>query len=124
MLSTTNTYGNKSKIDASLQETGVECFRAILNTNIGMNAFLLERDAIKSLSLILDTEMFKTRTEVLFLLAIICSFSEIGFKLVLEALNHYKLVKREDVRFSDLIKTLGDKKIKDMQLKKKKKVIF
>jgi len=118
MLSATNFYGTKTKNDAQLQETGVECFRAILNTDIGMNAFLQkERDAIKTLCLLLDTEHIRTRTEILFLLAIICNFNEVGFKLVLEALNHYKLVKREEQRFNDLIKFFGDKKVKDAQMK-------
>jgi len=80
-----------------------------------MKAFLEEKDAVRNLALILDSDNIKTRIEVLYLLAIVCSWSNAGFELVLDAFNHYKLVKRESTRFADLVKNL--KTVKDQEYK-------
>ena len=76
-----------------------------------MESFLQEREAVRTLALILDSPQISLKIEVLYLLAVICSWSDDGFDLVLDAMNFYKLVKREPQRFYFLVKNL--KEIKD-----------
>lgn len=71
-----------------------------------MDAFLQEKDCMRSMVLVLDTTSVKTRSRILFLFALICHYSNEGLLLTLDAMNHYKLVKREKVRFSDLANSL------------------
>jgi hypothetical protein len=41
-------FGSRTKEENSVQEVCVDCMRAILNTNVGMTAFLQEKDAVRS----------------------------------------------------------------------------
>jgi hypothetical protein len=108
ILATTNMYSTSKSTDHEIQNDCVNCFRAILNTDYGLEMFLEDRDALKHLTLIMDTEHIPTRTQVLFLLAVVCSLenNDEGFMLALDAMNHYKLVKREGLRFQSLVQSL------------------
>jgi hypothetical protein len=55
----------------------------------------------------------KTKTQVFFLLATICVNSEDGFWLSLDAANHFKLMKREKVRFFTIIQSLKTRDYND-----------
>jgi hypothetical protein len=113
----TNLLQNKkSKEDALKQAECIKCFRAILNTSIGIETFLSDRDTVRNLALVLSSDSISVRSQVLFLLAIICSWSDQGYMLVLDALNHYKLVKREKQRFEDIVNTLRETTSIDFRL--------
>jgi len=109
ILASTNLIKTSSKdaVDHAVQNDCVNCLRAILNTDYGLEAFLEEKDALKNLALVMDTEHIPTKSQVLFLMAVVCSLdSDEGFMLAIDAMNHYKLVKRERLRFSDLVQSL------------------
>lgn len=115
-LATTNVLSvQRTSEDVQFQTECVHCFRAILNTKIGMEAFMEERDAVRNLALMLDSPVVATRSQVCFLLAIIASWSNQGFALTLDAINHYKLVKREKTRFQDVVNSLRE--IRDQEYK-------
>lgn len=111
--------------DLDIQEQCILCLKAVVNCELGMNEFLKCSDSIKSLSWILEFSQVPTETKaeqflrirclVMFLLCVICNYSEQGFWIVLDTMNHYKLVKREKVRFEHLataFKTIPDLKHK------------
>lgn len=88
----------------------VLCFRAIINCEIGMKRFLHTPDAVRSLALALyalkveeehKTQIVRIRCQILFLLCVVCHYSEEGFWLVLDAMNHFKLVKRFENDYND-----------------------
>jgi hypothetical protein len=111
ILASTNVLSNqgRDKVDYDTQYLCVSCFRAILNTDFGMQVFLDEQqDALKNLALILDTEHIPTKSMVLELFAIVCTWesNHDSFMLALDAMAHYKLVKREPVRFSHIVQSL------------------
>eukprot|EP01080_Neovahlkampfia_damariscottae_P011698 gene11698-4932_t len=124
LASTNLLFGSRTKEESQVQEACVDCMKAILNTDVGMSAFLEEKDAVRSLALVLDSQSHKTKTEVLFLLAIVCSYDEQGFRLVLDALNHYRLVKREEYRFQHLVKSLADNSSKEQDLELKAHILM
>lgn len=71
-----------------------------------MRAFL---DSEKSKSMIarcISSENIKTKTQIFFLLSTVCVFSEDGFFLTLDAINQYKAMKREAVRFTSIVQQL------------------
>ena len=78
-------------------------FTCLLNFNKGIEAFLQQRDAIRTMALVMDGASLKNRSTILLLLALLCHHSgQEAFELILDAMNHYKLVKREKARFQDL----------------------
>eukprot|EP00761_Pharyngomonas_kirbyi_P012971 gb/GECH01012998.1/.p1 GENE.gb/GECH01012998.1/~~gb/GECH01012998.1/.p1 ORF type:complete len:1075 (+),score=379.19 gb/GECH01012998.1/:1-3225(+) len=97
---------NKSEEENQLQSECVYCLRALMNTEPGLKAFMESKDTMRNIALSLDSKNTKTRTQVLLLLAVVCNYSEEGFFLVLDAMNHYKLVKREKTRFQHLMDSL------------------
>jgi hypothetical protein len=60
----------------------------------------------------------------LFLLSIVCSFDEQGLRLVLDSLNHYRLVKREEYRFQHLVQTLAEPSSNEQDLKVKAHILM
>jgi uncharacterized protein (DUF2267 family) len=66
--------------------------------------FINHRDICKSLVMGLGSPLvtMPTRGEILLLLSVICNGSPKGSWLILEAMNHFKLINREQVRFEHL----------------------
>ena len=98
-----------------IQQECVNCFRAILNTDVGVDAFKYEKDTVHSLVLILDAKNIITRTQTLMLLSIICTLDPSYFLLIIDAFHHFKLVKREKYRFERLISSISE--IKDQEFR-------
>jgi hypothetical protein len=97
-----------------LQAECIRAFRTLMNTSIGMNAFLKSRDkSVELIARLLDSENLKTKTQVFFLLATICVNSEDGFWLSLDAVNHFKLMKREKTRFHTIVNALHTRDYND-----------
>ncbi|KAL0479556.1 hypothetical protein AKO1_007761 [Acrasis kona] len=113
-LSATTLLGKKGKDDIFVQQEVISSFKAILNVEGGAEALLKKPDAIRNVSLVLDSEHIPTRGQCILMLAIICSWEDLdGYNVSLDAFNHYKLIKREPARFFDLIRSLTRKDIDD-----------
>ncbi|KAG2392934.1 hypothetical protein C9374_009511 [Naegleria lovaniensis] len=89
--------------DLEKQSLCIEALKALLNTNVGIEEFLAEKDAMKNLVLILDTPNMDAACDILQILTVMASWASHGFSLVVSALSHYRLVKREKARFYDII---------------------
>nr|CAG4716971.1 unnamed protein product [Naegleria fowleri] len=89
--------------DLEKQSLCIEALKALLNTNVGIEEFLAEKDAMKNLVLILDTPNIDAACDILQILTVLASWASHGFSLVVSALSHYRLVKREKARFYDII---------------------
>ncbi|KAL9656216.1 hypothetical protein ABK040_007833 [Willaertia magna] len=88
------------------QSLCIEALKALLNTNIGIEEFLAEKDSMKNLVLILDSPDINTACAILQILSVMSSYGNQGFSLVVSALDHYRLVKREKTRFYDIIRRM------------------
>ena len=115
-LALTNVLGKKrDQEELQKQALCVSSLRALVNTTIGADEFLSETEAVKNLALILDTYNINTASQCLRILAILCGWSLQGFSLVINAFNHYKLVKREKRRFFDIVQRVQE--TKDLEYK-------
>ena len=80
-----------------------------MNVQQGLDSVLCTPYSMRKLSLCIDSDNSSVRNTVLTLLAAVClCFDTDGHKQVLEATTHFKLVKREDVRFQTLVDQLKD----------------
>jgi hypothetical protein len=93
--------------DIYLQNEILNCYRELIDTTIGIESFLKDRENVRNLTLLLDSNDIQSRQLVLKLLSILCTIDE-GQLLVDDAFNHFKLIKREKERFSFLFSTLKD----------------
>jgi len=97
-----------------LQAECIKAFRTLMNTPVGMQAFIKSKDkSCEMIARLLDSENLKTKTQIFFLLSTICVNSEEGFWLSLDAVNAYKLMKREKVRFQSIIQSLKTREYND-----------
>ncbi|EFC44071.1 FH2 domain-containing protein [Naegleria gruberi] len=92
--------------DLEKQSLCIAALKALLNTNVGIEEFLAEKDAMKNLVLILDTPNIEAACDILQILIVMASWASHGFSLVVSALSHYRLVKREKTRFYDIIQRM------------------
>lgn len=99
---------SKNTKDDPLQIYCIEAIYHVINYDIGMIALIEEKDAIRTMVLVLDTSGLKTKSNIMFLLAIISQYSDEGVSLVSEAFSYYKLVKRETFRFHDVVQSLTE----------------
>jgi uncharacterized membrane protein YgcG len=90
-----------------LQAECIKAIRTLMNTSFGMVAFLKADKSVEMMSRLLDSPNLKTKTQIFFLLATVTKYSEDGFWLTLDVMNHFKLMKHERIRFETLVKTLG-----------------
>jgi len=73
-----------------------------------MNAFIKHRKSVEMIAKVMDSENVKTKTQIFFLLATVCVYSEEGFWLTLDIVNHFKILKREKRRFETIVKLLKE----------------
>ncbi|XP_041711160.1 inverted formin-2-like isoform X6 [Coregonus clupeaformis] len=92
--------------DALLQLTCVSCVRAIMNSSSGINFIVENEGYIRKLSQALDTSNTMVKKQVFELLAALSMFSSNGYRLALDALDHYKGVKTQQYRFSVIMNEL------------------
>jgi hypothetical protein len=88
--------------DEEIQLNLIQTFYNLINTEMGMISFLNERDCLRNLILLLDSSNFTIKSRILYLFALISQYSEDGVLLSLDALSHYKLIKRESYRFETI----------------------
>jgi diaphanous 1 len=113
LATTTLLQGRKGKDETSIQQEVITSFKAILNVDGGAEVLLKKPDAIRNVALVLDSDHIPTRGQCIMLLAIICSWEDLGYQLAIDAFNHYRLIRREVARFHDLVKSLERKDIDD-----------
>ncbi|XP_067895137.1 inverted formin-2-like isoform X2 [Heterodontus francisci] len=92
--------------DALLQLTCVNCVRAVMNSQNGIEHIVKNEKHIRKLLQALDTSVILVKKQVFELLAALCMYSPEGHDLVLHALQHYKYVKKHHYRFSAIMNEL------------------
>ncbi|KAK2826200.1 hypothetical protein Q5P01_020414 [Channa striata] len=92
--------------DALLQLTCVSCVRAVMNSSAGIHFIIENEGYIRKLSQALDTSNTMVKMQVFELLAALTMFSTDGYRLALDALDHYKGVKTQQYRFSVIMNEL------------------
>ncbi|XP_067895130.1 inverted formin-2-like isoform X2 [Heterodontus francisci] len=92
--------------DALLQLTCVKCVRAVMNSPKGFDYIINNEGYIRKLSQALDTANVTVKKQVFELLAALSIYSLEGHHLALDALEHYKTVKRQQYRFSVIMNEL------------------
>ncbi|XP_067335913.1 inverted formin-2 isoform X2 [Channa argus] len=92
--------------DALLQLTCVSCVRAVMNSSAGIHFIIENEGYIRKLSQALDTSNTMVKKQVFELLAALTIFSTDGYRLALDALDHYKGVKTQQYRFSVIMNEL------------------
>ncbi|KAF0983572.1 hypothetical protein FDP41_010637 [Naegleria fowleri] len=98
----------KDPYDA-LQSECVKALRTLMNTNVGLHAFLSNKEkSVLAITKILDSRNTRTKTQIFFLLATICRFED-GFWIALDSMNKYKLNRKERARFQTLVRLLKKK---------------
>ncbi|XP_019406341.1 PREDICTED: inverted formin-2-like isoform X3 [Crocodylus porosus] len=97
-----------SKIsDALLQLTCINCVRAVMNSQRGIEYIVDNEGYIRKLSRALDTSNVMVKKQVFELLAALCMYCPSGHALALDALDHYKTVKNQQYRFSVIMNELS-----------------
>ncbi|XP_019374033.1 PREDICTED: inverted formin-2-like [Gavialis gangeticus] len=97
-----------SKIsDALLQLTCINCVRAVMNSQRGIEYIVDNEGYIRKLSQALDTSNVMVKKQVFELLAALCMYCSSGHALALDALDHYKNVKNQQYRFSVIMNELS-----------------
>ncbi|XP_029282144.1 inverted formin-2-like [Cottoperca gobio] len=86
--------------DALLQLTCVACVRAVMNSSEGLHFILDNQSYVRTLTHALDTSNVMVKMQVFELLAAFALFDPQGCSLVLDALEHYKSLKKQQYRFS------------------------
>uniref|UniRef100_G3PKQ5 Inverted formin 2 n=1 Tax=Gasterosteus aculeatus TaxID=69293 RepID=G3PKQ5_GASAC len=92
--------------DALLQLTCVTCVRAVMNSSEGLHFFLENPAYVKTLSQALDTSNIMVKMQVFELLTALALFDAQGHHLALDALDHYKSLKKQQYRFSVIMNEL------------------
>ncbi|KAL9645672.1 hypothetical protein ABK040_003405 [Willaertia magna] len=105
----------KSVNEKTIQENALNCLNTLVDSG-ALLGFIQNPTSVIAMAQLLDKkESIKVRVGVLESLSLICTFSEQGFWCVLDALNQYKIEKKEPKRFYDLVdglKTERDEKFK------------
>ncbi|MEE6493857.1 hypothetical protein FKM82_016955 [Ascaphus truei] len=86
--------------DALLQLTCINCVRAIMNSHTGIEYIVSNEGYVRKISQALDTSNVMVKKQVFELFAALCMYSTEGHILALDALQHYKVVKNQQYRFS------------------------
>ncbi|XP_069494246.1 inverted formin-2 isoform X3 [Ambystoma mexicanum] len=93
--------------DALLQLTCINCVRAVMNSRKGIQYIVTNEGYVRKLSQALDTSNVMVKKQVFELLAALCMYSPEGHSLALDALDHYKVVKNQQYRFSIIMNELS-----------------
>ncbi|XP_035534287.1 inverted formin-2-like, partial [Morone saxatilis] len=92
--------------DALLQLTCIACVRAIMNSSEGLHFILDNQGYVRTLTQALDTSNVMVKVQVFELLAALTLFDPQGHRLGLDALDHYKTLKKQQYRFSVIMNEL------------------
>jgi hypothetical protein len=117
-LAVSNYFKIEDKKKATLISETLLALRGLCNTDIGMNDFKNDKDALKILILFLDTPTNSAKETVTFLVAQFCTIQDNnydGFGLVLDAMNYFKKIKNEKFRFETLVKNIKENKVANIK---------
>ena len=103
--------------DLMLQSELLKCLKAAVNHKKGVVAMTADPALVPALSLSLSSEDVFVATQVLELLAVIMLDGEEGHRAILDAMDYFKLVKGERVRFASLVAVLSSDET-DLALKR------
>ncbi|KAK2855786.1 hypothetical protein Q5P01_004521 [Channa striata] len=92
--------------DALLHLTCVACIRAVMNSSAGLHFILDNEGYVRTLTQALDTSNVMVKMQVFELLAALTLFDPRGHRLALDALEHYKSLKKQKYRFSVIMNEL------------------
>lgn len=107
VLSNVEAKSNKTDDDQLVERECLKCLKIVMNVQQGLDSVLNTAYAMRKLSLCIDSANPSVQHTVLTLLAAVClCFDTDGHKQVLEAMTHFKLVKREEARFQTLVDQL------------------
>ncbi|KAG2388025.1 hypothetical protein C9374_000875 [Naegleria lovaniensis] len=119
IISTMNQKRYRSVNEKTVQERALKCCHVLIDKGI-MEPFIKYPTTVAAMAMMIDSkDGAKIRMMALEILSLICTHGEQGFWAVLEALNRYKIEKKEPKRFHDLIdclKTERDEKLKTFSL--------
>ncbi|CAB4005147.1 Inverted formin-2 [Paramuricea clavata] len=74
--------------------------------SLGLDNILSERGILSGLVKALDTDNVMLKKQVFELLSALCVYSEMGYKMAVDALSHYKSAKGQRYRFSVIVNEL------------------
>ncbi|XP_054474999.1 LOW QUALITY PROTEIN: inverted formin-2-like [Anoplopoma fimbria] len=92
--------------DALLQLTCIACIRAVMNSSEGLHFILDNEGYVRTLTQALDMSNVMVKMQVFELLAALALFDPRGQHLALDALDHYKSLKKQQYRFSVIMNEL------------------
>ncbi|XP_069129886.1 uncharacterized protein [Argopecten irradians] len=95
-----------SFLDAVLQVGCVECVKTVMDSSLGLDYIVENKDFTPKFAAALDTENVTVKKQVFELLSALCVYSKDGYTRALEALDKYKEAKKQKYRFSLLIDEL------------------
>ncbi|KAL9647809.1 hypothetical protein ABK040_015295 [Willaertia magna] len=113
---------NRSQDELQKQALCVSSINALVHTNIGTDEVLSVTHSVRNLALIIDTPNINTASQCLHILSTLSAWSMQGFALVMDAFNHYKLIKREKKRFFDVVQRVQE--TKDLEYKLAAMILF
>jgi len=91
-----------------LQSELLKCLKAAVNHRVGIEAMTCDPALVPALALNLSSEDVYVATQVLELLAVIMVDGRDGHRSILDAMDYFKLVRGERVRFASLVQVLWD----------------
>jgi hypothetical protein len=109
----------EDKKKSLIQTETLLTLRGLANTTIGMEEYKKDNlEGMRLLIMYLDHPSNQAKTQVAFLAAQFCTLIEDdfdGFRIVLDAFNYYKLIKKEKTRFETLVKNIKENKIAELK---------
>ncbi|XP_028397641.1 inverted formin-2-like isoform X1 [Dendronephthya gigantea] len=84
----------------------VSCIKAVMNSKNGLEAMVERKECAQKLAKALDTDNVMLKKQVFELLSALCVYSEMGYKMAVDALSHYKSTKGQRYRFSVIVNEL------------------
>jgi hypothetical protein len=106
MLLKFQSIDDKEPNELRIQYELLLCVKSAMNSQTGLDLMISQPELVASLALNIDSEDSAICTQTLELLAVLMVSGENGARAVLEALDFFKLVTRERVRFQCLVDAL------------------
>eukprot|EP00736_Rhodelphis_marinus_P003905 Rmarinus@m.13082 len=102
-----------SKIDEIINLV-LRCFKAVMNTRVGLDAVIRTPLVMRMVTFTLGSKDNATKGIAMELMAACCFLDEDGAGLILDGLEHFKVVARESEMFETIVSTLldGDSELK------------
>ncbi|EGC39081.1 hypothetical protein DICPUDRAFT_148204 [Dictyostelium purpureum] len=92
--------------DIILQSLAISCILSLLNSKYGIEKAIATPNSMIKIITTMDTPKADTRSSVFEILTAVCMVSEKGYQLILEAMTHFKQVRKERFRFTYLVESM------------------